>query len=168
MSALARRFPSPCRIPSHFTRIPYRHIRSHLYRSKIVYKSKGHRFESCPVHHKPPALRSVGGFSFCLVMLGNFPLRDLCGMGHGAGFLLCFHFFFFRSSGQFLQIVSHRPENAADQVPRRNNTMTDAVPHGLHGRHLVPARHHLPASASVHGRRRDISQSVEHIYTMNV
>ena len=124
MSALARRFPSPCRIPSHFTRIPYRHIRSHLYRSKIVYKSKGHRFESCPVHHKPPALRSVGGFSFCLVMLGNFPLRDLCGMGHGAGFLLCFHFFFFRSSGQFLQIVSHRPENAADQVPRRNNTMT--------------------------------------------
>ena len=32
---------------------PYRHICSHLYRSKKVYESKGHRFESCWVHHKP-------------------------------------------------------------------------------------------------------------------
>ena len=51
---MTSRLPSPDNIPSHFTRIPTRHICSCLYKSKKVYESKGHRFESCPVHHKPP------------------------------------------------------------------------------------------------------------------
>ena len=43
-------------------------------------------------------LRAVGGFSFCLVLLENFPLRGLFQMGRGAGFSVCVYCFFFRPS----------------------------------------------------------------------
>lgn len=53
-------------------------------------------------------LRSVGGFSFCKVLFGKLPLRDLCQMGRGAGVLLCIYRFFFRSSDQLSQILSQQ------------------------------------------------------------
>ena len=40
-------------------------------------------------------LRAVGGFSLCLVLFEKLPLRGLCQMGRGAGFLLCVYCFFF-------------------------------------------------------------------------
>ena len=88
--------------------------------------------------HTACALRAVGGFSFCLVLLGFFPLCGLCGMGRGVGwgFVICLYslsrlvrpiitnrikittvlplifpdvLWFFRGSA-LSQIVSHRPE----------------------------------------------------------
>ena len=73
---------------------PYRHICSHLYRSKKVYESKGHRFESCPVHHKPPmcfAPLAVFLFAwYCWKIPTSRPVRD----GPRGGFLLCVYLFF--------------------------------------------------------------------------
>ena len=81
------------------------------------YESKGHRFESCWVHHKPlTCFAPLAVFLFCFVLLENFPLRGLCRIGRGAGFLLYYRkqlsgsFWFF---GRLPQIL---PQTAFDNI----------------------------------------------------
>ena len=47
--------------------------------------------------------------------------------GPRGGILLCVHLLFLGSSGQLSQIVSHRPENVADQAPSRDDVILPFV-----------------------------------------
>lgn len=99
------------------------------------YESKGHRFESCWVHHKPPtsfALLAVVFYSFVFLSIVRFSKslsRALASFKEVEvrDFLLSNHSIISDSSDQLSQILSHRPENAADEASSFNDVVSPLV-----------------------------------------